>query len=144
MSVSRARLGRLAASAACTAVAVGGLVAATALPAQAVEKSQCVVYVDGIFPTTGDFAYTARGSGVCSNAKNVTGKFLMRYKNVTGWHTSYNSTKSFGTVTDGYDLGWHNVSARGVSDIYAEATVCYTYSGIKKCRSASKSLTGLQ
>jgi hypothetical protein len=140
----RSDVGRLAVKAACTAIAVGGLVAATTLPAEAVEKSQCVVYVDGIFATTGGFAFTARGSGVCSNAKNVTGKFLMRYKNVTGWHTSYNVTKKLYSVADGYDLGWHNVTASGTSDVYAEATVCYTYSGVKKCRSASKSLTGLQ
>ena len=93
-----------------------------------------------IFVTTGGTNYIARGSGVCENARGVTGKFLMRYRDWRGWHTAHNVTKSFGTVPDGFDIGWYKVPTLGTSAVYAEATVCYNYSTYRKCRSDSEYL----
>jgi hypothetical protein len=113
----------------------GGLAVAVATPAQAVERGQCVVYVNGIFETTAGTNYTAQGRGVCEDARSVTASFLMRYRDWRGWHTAHNVTRVYGTVPDGFDLGWYKVPNAGTSAVYAQATVCYKYGTIRKCRS---------
>lgn len=111
------------------------------------KTGECTVRV--MFPKIGHTGVSVASNawGNCKKAKASSLRFRMMTKGFNGWSDSRSQNRGWDFTTNvpyngSYNLGGRQVSTAAISQVYVEATVCWT-SRIRHCRSDSALLKDL-
>jgi hypothetical protein len=109
---------------------------------QELASQECTVRVMKPRPGSTGVSAASNAWGSCKKARGSTLHFMMRTKGFFGWTTRWDFNQNV-PYTGSYNLGGRQVSLAAVSEIYAEATVCWKQNGTRRCRSDSAILRDL-